>query len=280
MNYTTSELAVAPYLAPLSRPMIDFLAQQRSERIPLVTTDLEDQISSIRSAFHETWTSIIERVYALLPQVYTVLLPAIRENRVTSEWFAETMTAFTPNKQVPLTAQALSRWRNKGLLHYDQKDRPNIDNVAALLTLRLLDTQGKKYWHPSKIEDEEALWYCFRQDTPTSPIIPCPARPLPTNIPKNALLYTNYQLARFQPEWLAFGNYGCIRWAGTTIEDGRLLWNLNLDDMRVWEANIDPSNRRILEKANTPLMHHSIATMILLRLATEKFSKQTILLPS
>lgn len=280
MKHTTSELAVIPYLAPLSLPMVDFLARQRSERIPLVATNLEDQISSIRSAFHDTWTNVIERVWALLPQVYTVLLPAIRENRVTSEWVAETMMAFTPRKEEPFTAQALSRWRAKGLLHYDQKDRPNIDNVAALLTLRLLDTDGKKYWHPKTIQEDESMWYCFRQDSPTSPILPCPTNPLPTDIPKNALLYTNYQLARFQPDWLAFGEYGCVRWAGTTREDGRLLWDLDIEDMRLWEQNIDPSNMKILDKASTPLTHHSIATMILLRLATEKFSKQTLLLPS
>src|SRR5947209_64980 len=62
--------------------------------------------------------------------------------------------------------------------------------------------------------DREPAWWCWRQDHPQTPIIPCPV-PLPDDLPPSAVLWTQWAGAAWHPEWLGVGQRGAIRWART-----------------------------------------------------------------
>lgn len=243
-----------PYLAPLSVSMIDFVGEH----------------------FNDSLTELARRVLALQQALYALIAPQIQHGPLTSDWIAEQFALLAPEKGKTLTDTTLSRWRASGLLRYEQSHLRNHydrDSVAALMTLRLLDTQKTKRWHPGKIGKDET-WLCWRQDTPSSLITPFPyqASSLSHNLPRHTLLFTNYRLAGTSSDWLPFGSTGAIRWPCTIrTESGQTLWDITLDELSIWDTGEVTQLVKDALKRDTPLAQHMAANMILLRSAAHKF---------
>ena len=82
----------------------------------------------------------------------------------------------------------LSRWRGTGLLRPSTpRTRVWVDSVAGLLLTRTLWPLERV--HLPDIPPTEPAWWCWRQDTPDAPILPCPV-PLPAEVPPTARLWS------------------------------------------------------------------------------------------
>jgi len=267
-------LPVAPLMAPLSKPMILHLAQQEKIAFPSVALSLDDQLFSATKQFRTLWFRLADLVEAKRKTVYLLMSPVVQGKLLSTEWVIETLTEHTPKKQSNkgkfLTAQTISRWRDQGLLQYEQKNHPDADSIAALLTARMIDTR-ERGWLPSRIEENEPQWWCWRQDSPTHPVIPCPV-PLPDDLPDSALLWTNWRGAAWKPEWLPLGEVGAARWGGTTHTQGNVFWSVTAKELEVWDAEIAFLSRGVLDTVAT-LTHHTLATLALLRLAAPRVAR-------
>jgi hypothetical protein len=248
---TTEEIAYLPYLAPLSMTMATFL--------------MNDGETSFSHMLHSIWLRLIERVNTARTVVYPLLSQQYTE--LTSEWVAKELAALSPAQTAAFTAATLSRWRASGLLRNEQKNRPHPDNVAALFILRVLDKYREKQWHPSVMPKDEPLWYCWRQDSPDAPVIPCPY-PLPEDLPRSAFLYTTYRLAQEKPDWLPFGSLA-VRWGGITIHKHTYLWNLTTEDLVCWDRSITSQVGKKALDTEAIFTRHTLANLVLLNLASE-----------
>lgn len=265
------ETDLSPYLAPLSRPLINELAVSGELRL---STSLDDLVQD----FHSQWTQLILRVKQSSEKVYQIMAPAVATGTLSTNWLIDQLAQASPHHR-KLSHETISRWRDQNLLYYQGHNKPNQDNAAALLILRMLtDTKKVIGWVPgTTITKEEPLWWCWRQDSPDSSIIPCPV-PLPENVPPYALLWTNWLGASWQEEWLPVGKHGATRWAGTRFntEKSTLLWNISEEALQRWDPEISPFSQGILSDA-APLTMHTLSTLALLRLATSRLQKSAYL---
>jgi len=261
------ETDLSPYLAPLSRPLINELALPNELRL---STSLDELVQD----FHTQWTHLITSVKQSSTKVYQIMAPVVATNTLSTNWLIDQLAQASPREH-KFSPETISRWRDQNLLCYQGRNKPNQDNVAALLILRMLtDTKKIIGWVPNTtIAKAEPLWWCWRQDSPTCPILPCPI-PLPADIPSHALLWTNWLGASWQEEWLPVGKIGAARWAGTLFnrDKSSLLWDISEDALQRWDPEISPFSHGILRDA-APLTMHTLSTLALLRLATSRLQK-------
>lgn len=174
--------ALEPFFAPLSRPMLQraLLAQEAPST------------STAPVLLHE-------RMGPPRDEIFHLMQPVVKQKEFTTQWMLNVLTQFTPKRSgstKPLSAEALSRWRETGLVVYQHKNIPDYDNGAALILLRRLIQGRERGWLPlppqsaqKRFFAHEPLWWCWRQDIPDSPVLPCPV-PLPEELPASALLWT------------------------------------------------------------------------------------------
>jgi hypothetical protein len=224
-----------------------------------------------RETHREEWTgkggglvaSLLLQVQQKRTATYTLMNPFV--GALSTEWLLKRLS----DTQHTVTPTTLSRWRDAGLLRYDKKDRPDTDSVASLLIAAQLHKQRRGFL-PSTLVEGEPAWWCWCQDRPWAPVVPCPV-PLPDNLPPSALLWTQWTGAAWHPEWLNVGQRGAIRWAGTNEVNSKLLWSVSLDKLTEWVpaivSNAEELEATTEELETTPEILHTLANIALLHLA-------------
>ena len=210
--------------------------------------------------------SLLHQVQQKRTTTYTLMNPFASAGTLSTEWLLKTLAS----AQHSVTPTTLSRWRDAGLLRYDKKDRPDGDSVASLLIAAQLHKQRRGFL-PSTLVEGEPAWWCWRQDSLSAPVVPCPV-PLPDDLPPSALLWTQWMGAGWHPEWLNVGQRGAIRWAGTSEVNGKLLWDVSLDALTAWVPGIVSSLEELevarAELEATPEILHTLSNIALLHLAS------------
>lgn len=254
----------APYTATSGEQTVLALPYFQAERAHLERRVQETpRADLIGESSGDLTASLLHLVQQKRSATYTLMNPAA--SAISTEWLLRTL-ADTGHTVTPTT---LSRWRDAGLLRYDKKDRPDTDSVGSLLIAAQLHKQRRGFL-PSSLREGEPGWWCWRQDHPLAPVVPCPV-PLPGDLPPSAALWTQWTGAAWHPEWLSVGQRGAMRWAGTIEVNGKLLWNVSLDKLIEWVPGI-VSNLEELEVVpaeleTTPEILHTLANIALLHLA-------------
>jgi hypothetical protein len=260
-----------PQLAPLPIPMAEHLLKQRRRLLKkVVRTISQDELEKGALALLE------KNVQEKRQAVYVLMDPLVQTENVSREialstsWIMQALTAHTPeNRFVP--SQTLSLWRERHLLRYREWGHPDPDNTAALLLARMVDERMRN-WLPTTIEEDEPAWWCWRQDTPEMPFVPCPV-PLPTNLSPSTLLWTPWTGASWDPHWLKIGELGAIRWAGAVGEKQHVRWTISQQDLQVWDA--EAAALQIDFPACTEEILQTLATLALFRLARTRLRFST-----
>lgn len=262
--------SASPLLAPLSIPMI----RKALEQQPFdPTTPSQETSQGTEEGRIWQWNHLRARVVQIRDQLYTTMVePAIKSDTLTTEWVIEQVSKHTPRRlhpqrTTPLSAETISRWREWGILRYQRRDHPDPDSVTALLTLRLLIQHKERFWIPTPPAQqtflEEPMWWCWRKDSLSSPAIACPF-PLPENLPRSALLFTDW-LGAETKGWLRIGNLGCCRWARTRNYHGSQLWDMQEEDFALWGISVGQDYRKALD-SDAPLTCDALAMTALLKL--------------
>ncbi len=255
-----------PRLAPLPIPMAEHLLKQHRRLLKkTVRTSSQDELEKGALALLE------KNVQEKRQVVYVLMDPLVQTEQVSRElslsttWIMHVLRAHTPENR-PVPSQTLSLWRERNLLRYRERGHPDLDNTAALLLARMVDERMRN-WLPTAIEEDEPDWWCWRQDTPEMPSVPCPV-PLPGHLSSSTLLWTPWIGASWDSHWLKIGDLGAIRWGGAVGEKQHVRWTLSQQDLQVWDA--EAAALHINFPACIEEILHTLATLALFRLARSR----------
>lgn len=261
-----------PSLAPLPSPIVfHLLKQQRKLLSKTVRTISQDEID------HAVWSLLETKVHEKRPVVYTLMDFILQAEKPSSEtylsttWLRQMLAAHTPGgKTIPL--QTFSLWRERKLLRYRERGHPDADSAAALLLARMVDERIRN-WLPTTIEENEPNWWCWQQDAPENPPVPCPV-PLPDHLPSSTLLWTPWAGAAWDEHWLKIGkDLGAIRWASAVSKNKRTRWTISQRDLQRWDPEISALTINFPECAED--ISHTLAHLALFRLARTRLSLHT-----
>lgn len=274
---SAGSVSILPFLAPLSESMVTqaFLSQEgEKENTRQITVLNVKQQASLAS-----WARFYQRFRPIRDETFHLTTDALKRGDYSTRWIIAELSKRYPNKK-PLSHETISRWRAIGLLPYQREDFPDPDRAIAMLILRELITAKTNAWTPKRPKSggfwEEALWTCWRQDTLTSPILPC-AVPLPLELPRHTLLWTSYLGADLKSSlWLRIGNLGCCRWARVKEYHNTHIWDITKEDLQMWEIPIEDYSKEL--ENDTPLTLHMLANLALLRLVTVRLEGEPKLL--
>jgi hypothetical protein len=255
--------------APLPDPFVAHLCELLALPLPV----LAQQVRVYRSAVATYMEPIV-----LAEQANRRGRQAVRSQapNIDTGWLLASLAHSSPTRRrIPLPT--LSDWHKRGLLRYRSWGYPDVHSAAALLLMRMLCPQARG-WLPSTMAEEEPQWWCWRQDGPEHPVLPCPY-PLPPDLPDAALLWTHWRGAAWDEDWVPIGNRGAIRWA--TLKPGaRQCWKLSLEQLALWDATVKALHLPLSwssygGKETEEQFVHVLATTALYRLAQGRLVSTT-----
>jgi len=269
-----SEQTVLPTVAPLSASIASHAFatfQQRSEgREPVFALGepLEETVARIVKARDAQWRAYQSAIEHHRATAYRLLS---RQLSTGTTLPTEAVRALLAETDHAVSAQTLSRWREHGLLRYRQNNKADASSVAAILIAALLHAPVQRAFLPAEGDQQEPLWWCWRQDAPDAPVVACPV-PLPPDLPPTALLWTPWNGAAWDVAWLNVGQCGAIRWAGTVFEHDKLLWQIGIPELQRWVPDVLRQGEGL---DLTREILHTLATVALLHLTRTRFSMTT-----
>jgi hypothetical protein len=256
-----------PLFAPLPGPFIEHLVHSMLQRNE--TFSLPEAIDRALLELREKrWVS-----YQFMnPFVRMYLKGGIKGSieSFSTAWFLNNLSINSPGKKKVPQAN-LTWWQKQGLLRYREHGIPEPDSAAAFYINRLILIEKRKGFLPSQMTDSEPDWWCWKQCHPQSVPEPCPV-PLPPDLEKGTLLWTQWAGASWNKSWLLCGrDSGAIRFAGVTRSpmDGNVRWHVSAEDLAGWEPKVvslldDLPEEKSIERQE---WIHSLATHVLQRLA-------------
>jgi len=251
--------SLLPALAPLSRPMVKHLLVRMARKHP-----------QVKEVAH--WDTLLEQTDLKRRDAFFYMNSYILSQddpHITTAWLLETLSIYSPGqKRVP--SSNISHWAGRGVLRIPTHGRPEPDSVAALLIARMLDP-GERNFLPEDVKEEEPHWWCYAQ-TLQGTTFPCPL-PLPGDLPASTLLWTPWAGAAWNPYWLKVGeDLGAIRFAGATLRQGRVEWQVTQRDLEQWTPHLAPQSI-VSDNAQEGLRNQvrtTVASLALLQLATTR----------
>lgn len=228
-----------PPLAPLSKPLADYLAGidslPDSGRGRVTVTNGMD-LGELIAAHARARAGLIARATAAREAVYQAMArvigngpisPVLGSGPLTTRVFLELLQqavneifAHLPPADRPApTRSTIHRWRNtgngSGLLRYRDQDDIDPQSAAAILIARRL-AQAPHNWLPSgrnHFTAEDLVWWCWCYERPEAQPIACPLSLL-HELPTSTLVVTTWEGAAWIDGWQLIPG-GAFRWAGT-----------------------------------------------------------------
>ena len=259
-RYPVQDIA-PPVFAPLPVPFVMHLRQQVFATMPL----LEQYVRLYRTSVYTYMEPFV-----MSEQKQRQTHASIRRAPMTIDtgWLISSL-ALNPVSKRPIPLPTLSDWHKRGLLRYRSWGFPDFHSAAALLLMRMLNPRPRG-WLPSNMSVQEPDWWCWRQDAPEQPTLPCPY-PLPPEVPDSALLWTPWSGAAWDDDWVQLGNKGAIRWKGVKQRSEKC-WALSHEDLARWDPAVLSLYQPLIllgyggSRVNEQFMH-VVATAALYRLA-------------
>ena len=191
--------------APLSRPMVEHL-------VLLECQQYRRAVISSWPAREEVWERVLERVQRARTDVCEYMDVLVQDDIKQAnekgrerafpddEWILEQLAAYPPYAQ--FKKKGLEDWQSRNILRkaYPGSSRWKLDDVAALLIMRLVNTTHQKGWLPSEIPPDEPRWWAFGKDAPDGSVQPIPI-PLQGGEEKPCFLWTPRIGASWDNRW-------------------------------------------------------------------------------
>jgi hypothetical protein len=216
-------------VAPLPIPLANHLYRYFLRKSGASTSDS-------RSLLLQELTEARESIYLYLDGYVRNLGMDVPYNRkFSTELLRRFLAPYTPSKR-EIPPSTYNTWLERGLIRHTSKGQPTPDSGAALAIVRML-IKGTKVF-PDSLSSEEPPWWCYVQESPSSPIRQMPITCLYQLLP-SALLWTPWAGASWDPAWLLLGKcFGAIRFAGAHAEQGRTVYEVTLDDLIRWKPEV------------------------------------------
>lgn len=196
-------ILMLPLCAPLSRPMVEHL-------VLLECQQYRRAVISSWPAREIVWNRVLERVQNARTDVCEYMDVFVQDDikKATEEgvecafpddeWILEQLAAYTP-ANVRMTKKALEDWQARNILRREQpRGRWRLDDIAALLIMRIVNVTHQKGWLPSEIAPDEPRWWAFGKNAPSAPTQVIPLQGMETMV-HPCLLWTPY--ATWDSQW-------------------------------------------------------------------------------
>ncbi len=245
-------ILMLPLCAPLSRPMVEHL----------IMLELQRYRRTARSAWperEEVWQRIVERVararadvceymdYFVLDDVKHVQEEGRERSFPNDEWILEQLAVYTPDN-TKMTPKALEGWQARNILRREQaRGLWRLDDVAALLIMRIVNVTHQKGWLPTEIPEDEPRWWSFGKSAPDAPTqeVPIPLAGVENNPP--VFLWTPRIGATWADNWQRISGVS-VRWSRPFK---------HADEIKVWHTvyaqEIRATTLRAAEVSSTEL---------------------------
>jgi hypothetical protein len=261
---------VVPLLAPLSFPLLRYWSQD-AERLPGQTARLLKEALEQENLRHAaSWTRVEQVVVEKRDTSFQLINGVLQAEasdrpRVPMGWLLRTVTQLMPG-QIPFQRDTLQKWSVRGVVRTEGRGSIEPQSAAEVVTARqVVDPERERAWMDSHREKEEPFFHVWMQVEPNAPAIPWPY-PLSPDTPPDAVIWTPWPGAGWDPMFVPIEGMGAIRFAGAAIHGARRHWLLSKKQLRRWDPDllIDPG---ILERAEEAF--DSAATLALVRLAVD-----------
>jgi hypothetical protein len=217
-----------PLYAPLSRPMIEHL-------VLLECQQYRRAVISSWPEREEIWKRVLERVTRARTDVCEYMDIFVRDDIKRAQegaerafpddnWILDQLAAYSP-ANIKMTQKALEGWQARNILRREQaRGLWRLDDVAALLIMRIVNVTHQKAWLPSEIPPDEPRWWAFGKDAPDAPIqsIPIPLAGGEGNPP--LFLWTPRIGASWDSQWQRHHGIS-VRWSRPFV---------SADEVAVW----------------------------------------------
>lgn len=169
------------------------------------------------------------------------LVPAIRaqktqhpEGLITPRWLRTKFAIFAEQERLPTTT--VQGWLERGLLRTMAYSSLEPNSIAAIFVMRHLFVRGFRYWLPHK--QKPAPWFYVWGIMPGEVAPPrIYPYPIPDGLPRNLLLFTQWNGARWFPGFVSVAGVGALAWARTKTFIGELFWDMTEEDMSTWDSS-------------------------------------------
>lgn len=245
----TYVIDIAPYLAPFPLVLIEYSLtyryQQKISKLPPISSPMqaEQNIAAIWNDYlFEVRTARQELMEQMDPLVEMDRLHGPHQKKLNHTWIAERLAQLAPlKKERPaLSAYTIGTYVGAGILKKASQGTYDPETILTTCVLRAADQNRERNWIPlEKISQREDGWYCWSQEYPGAPIVPCPYPNLPINLPHSTLLYTRFACASWNNQaWFRLGYRGAITFAGLIWDQRAGMSHMTLEDLEVWEPGI------------------------------------------
>ncbi len=258
--------SILPLFAPLPGPVVEHLLlgkRRRHRKVPI--PPLVSALERETGYSQEEWDSLLQEVRVARQEVFLRMNPLVRHNALSTSWLLQALSGEKEGTGEKISHSTLKEWKNRGLIRVAPRNHPDVHDAAVVLIARSVDRRMRN-WLPANMPPDEVRSWCWRQDAPDLPIIPCPL-PLTETLGKATLLVTSWPGQAWDPQWRRINSVGAARWFG--VREGR--WDITLEELRQWDPQAAALDVPFLEEA--PDMLQMLATLALIRLAFTRLSQ-------
>lgn len=296
---TSALEAILPAFAPLSGRMVLALLEgrrrqsRRAVKLPADASPLEGE-----TGYQEAeWQSLLEDLQAQRPAVFHLLDPLVQTKALSTDWLLQALSKnwllqTLANKTARLHSQeepfplptgplfsdsTLTTWRQRGIVLYEERNRPDYRSIAPLLLMRALDKRENKFLPPA-LTEEDRHWFCWRQDDPHVAPVPYQVpliEELPTtDLPQQTILWTPWAGAIWNRQWMKINSTGAIRFAHVTTQQQNTSWDITLEHIQQWDPAAASLNVPLTGMTSDILQR--LADLTLLRFAYAIFQQPSL----
>lgn len=245
----THVIDIAAYLAPFPLALIEYSLtnryQQGMSKLPPISSPMqaEQKMWAIWNDYLlEVRTARQELMEQMDPLVEMDKLRGPHQKKLNHTWIAERLAQLAPLKKErqALSAYTIGTYVGAGILKKGGEGVYDPETILTTCILRAADQNRERNWIPlEKIPEREEGWYCWSQEYPGAPVVPCPYPNLPINLPRSTLLYTRFACASWNNKaWLRHGYRGAITFSGLIWDQRAGTSHMTLEDLEVWEPGI------------------------------------------
>lgn len=189
-------------------------------------------------------TRLLSDIRAKRRAAFGVLDFYVRAGELTRGWFMGTLAEY--GKKPGQTS--FTRWQRLGLIEMERTGHPKPLSALAVLIMRMIDKEAK---NPKSRPDRAFLpsggilpgesWQCYIQHSPSAPVEIWPANKIHL-LPPATLCWTPDASPYWEEGWSLIGEddgyVGCMRFAGIERVKGYSWYNVDIEDIRRWDAAV------------------------------------------
>ncbi len=246
-----------PAFAPLPSSMVRHIALLQYSTLQSIWTDEAAKQPETRCFLED----FVQQLLPCFIEARTRAEHCLLEKSGLSDSEGLSLKTFVSYLDISVSNATLSRWSGHHVLRYESRGYVQVASAMAILIARELARDRLRGWLPASIPANEPEWWCWRQDAPHLPAVPCAVPILDSyEVPHSALLWTNWRASN-PKNWLSLPG-GSVRWASSK--------NVTYEDLVRWAPYAETIISPAIGQKPPPHILSTLSTLVLQLLAEKR----------